>query len=241
MDKYRIHPLYIARLYADVGTFCYLNFTGEKRWFPIYSWLIEGAGRFVLVDTGCDAAEVMRSSVLKAPYENETTIEEALKRFGLSPELIDTLVLTHLHADHALNVKKFTRAKIYVQEREVAFAYHPHPLFLGTFPKGRFDGINFFTINGDFRLAEGIDLLFTPGHTAGTQSVAVQTGQGRVIICGACSLPENFLSSGTTEVVPPGIHLDPLQSYDSLLRIKREADLVLPLHDETFKDGMVIG
>ena len=34
--NFRIHPLYIARLFADIGTFSYLNFSGEKRWFPIY-------------------------------------------------------------------------------------------------------------------------------------------------------------------------------------------------------------
>src|SRR3989304_3576978 len=193
--SYKIYPLYIAKLFTDVGAFCYLNFSGIKKWFPIYIWLIEGGGKRIIVDTACDAEEVMKTSVLKAPYENITTLEEALGRFGLAPETVDTVILTHLHADHALNVKRFTNAAIYVQREELDFALKPHPLFAGTFPAGRFNDIPFETISGDYRLAEGIEILLTPGHTAGTQSVAVQTEKGKAIICGACSLPENFASS----------------------------------------------
>ena len=239
---YKIYPLYVAKIYADMGTFCYLNFSGIKKWFPIYVWLVEGGGKQVLIDVACDAEEVMKASVLKAPYENITTIEEALGRFGLTPETVETVILTHLHADHALHVRKFTRAAIYVQQAELDFARNPHPLYAGTFPAGRFDGINFQVIKGDYHLADGIDLLLTPGHTAGAQSVAVQTRKGKVIVSGACSLPENFASpSGQAEVVPPGIHLDPIQGYDSFLRIKKQADIIIPLHDAAHMTGEAIG
>ena len=43
--NYKIYPLYIAKIYANIGTLCYLNFSGEKKCFPIYAWLIEGVGR----------------------------------------------------------------------------------------------------------------------------------------------------------------------------------------------------
>ncbi len=240
--KYRIHPLYIAKLFANVGTFCYMDFSGRKEWFPIYVWLIEGGGKTILVDVACDAEEMKKVSAFKAPYENNTTLEETLGRFGLTPATVETVVLTHLHGDHALNIRKFTHAAIYVQEAELAFAKNPHPLFAATFPPGRFDGIDFTTVKGDYHLTEGIDLLFTPGHTAGTQSVAVATKQGRAVICGACSVPENFVcAQGTTEVIAPGLHVDPLQGYDSMVRVKREADIILPLHDSAHMNEAVIG
>jgi N-acyl homoserine lactone hydrolase len=240
--NYRIYPLYICKLFADIGTFNYLNFSGEKRWFPIYIWLIEGGGKHILVDTGCDAEEMRKASVLGAPFENITTIEEALKKFDLSPEKIETLIITHLHGDHALNLSKFIKAKIYVQEDELNFARNPHPLFANIYPKGRFDGIHFTTIKGDYRLTDGIDILFTPGHSAGTQSVAVSTRKGRAIICGACSLPENFSPPNKIQqVVAPGIHLDPVKGYDSFIRIKKEADIILPLHDPGLMNEAVIG
>jgi glyoxylase-like metal-dependent hydrolase (beta-lactamase superfamily II) len=183
-----------------------------------------------------------RASVLKAPYENITTIEEALGRFGFTPAQVETVILTHLHGDHALNIRKFTNAAIYVQEEELAFAKTPHPLFAGTFPAGRFDGIDFKTIKGDYHLAEGVELLLTPGHTVGSQSVAVATAGGKAIICGACSLPESFTgASALTEVTAPGIHIDPIQGYESLVRIKREADIIIPLHDSAHMKEAVIG
>lgn len=190
--NFQIHPLYVARLFADMGTFNYLNFSGEKRWFPIYIWVIEGGGKKIVVDAACDAEEMQKASTLKLPFENVITIEEALKRFNLSPETVETLVVTHLHGDHALNLRKFVNAKIYIQEDELNFARNPHPLFASFFPKGRFDGINFTTIKGDYSITAGVEILFTPGHTPGTQSLAVKTEKGRAIISGACSLPENF-------------------------------------------------
>ncbi len=242
MTKYKIHPLYIAKLYVDVATFCYMNFSGVKQWFPIYAWLIEGGGKTILVDVACDAEEIKQASVLKAPYENITTLEEALGRFGLTPPMVDTVILTHLHGDHALNIRKFTNADIYVQEAELAFAKKPHPLFAGTFPAGRFDGVDFKTIKGDCHLDDGIEILLTPGHTAGTQSIAVETAKGKAIICGACSLPENFTgTSALTEVVAPGLHLDPIQGYESLARVKREADIIIPLHDSAHMKEAAIG
>ena len=241
--NYRIHPLYLVKMFADIGTFNYLNFSGEKRWFPIYAWLIEGGGKNVLVDVACDAEEMKKASVLGAPFENITTIEEALGRFKLSPQTVETVVITHLHADHALNLRKFVNATIYVQEDELAFAKNPHPFFAGVYPKGRFDGIPFKTIKGDTPVADGIDILLTPGHSPGTQSVAVRTTKGRAIICGACSLPENFSPppGPSGNVVPPGIHVDPLKGYDSLVRVKKEADIILALHDTTLMDEPVIG
>ena len=204
--------------------------------------MIEKGKQKIVVDVACDAEEMKRASVLGAPYENNTTIEQALKPFDLSPETVDTLILTHLHGDHALNLKKFVNATIYVQEDEINFARNPHPLYANLFPKGRFDGIPFTTIKGDYPLADGVDLLFTPGHSAGTQSVAVRTAKGRALICGACSLPETFSPPDPSQqVLVSGIHLDLLKAYDSLLRIKKEADIILPLHDPAFMNGTVIG
>ena len=74
MKKYKIFPLLVSRIYADIGTFNYTNFSGEKRWYPIFSFLIQGDGRNVLIDSGCVAEEMAAVSALKAGYE--------LTRFG---------------------------------------------------------------------------------------------------------------------------------------------------------------
>lgn len=232
MKNYKIFPLWIARIYADIGTFNYANFSGDKRWYPIFSFLIQGDGRNVLVDSGCVAEEMAALSALKAGFEDVKPLEKALKERGLSVEDITEVIQTHLHSDHCLNAKRLPRATFWVQEEELAFAMNPHPFFSRSFNRKRYEGMKFKIIRGDTRFAEGIDILYTPGHTAGTQSVQIQTDQGKVIIAGFCSISENFNPpDNALEVIPPGYHLDLLQSYESVLRIKKMRAVIIPLHD----------
>jgi len=232
MATYKIFPLLVSRLYADIGTFNYANFSGEKRWFPIYAFLIQGDGRNVLVDSGCTAAEVTAVAALKGDFEDVQPIEEALKERGLAVHDITDVIQTHLHSDHWLNAKRLPRATFWVQEEELAFAMNPHPFFTRSFNPKRYEGMRFKTVKGDTRFADGIDLLYTPGHTAGTQSVQVETDQRKVIIAGFCSIPENFNPPDKAlEVIPPGYHLDLLRSYESVLRLKKSDALLVPLHD----------
>src|SRR4030042_5235081 len=110
MEKYKIFPLLTSRLYADIGTFNYANFSGEKRWYPIFSFLIQGHGRNVLIDSGCLAAEMAAVSAIKAGYEDVKPLEEALKERGLTVEDITEVIQTHLHSDHWLNGTRLPRA-----------------------------------------------------------------------------------------------------------------------------------
>ena len=98
-----------------------------------------------------------------------------------------------------------------------------------------FQNLNFEIVQGDTLLFPGIEVLLTPGHTPGTQSVMVETAQGRVAISGFCSVKENFFPPETIKqtfpVIPPGIMIDSLEAYDSALRLKETADIVIPLHE----------
>ncbi len=237
MKTYKIFPLLIGRIYADIGTFNYANFSGEKKWYPILAFLIQGDGRNVLVDTGCLAEEMAAVSALKAGYEDVKPLEEALKEKGLAVKDIKEVILTHLHSDHCLNAKQLQSATVWIQEEELAFAMNPHPFFSRSFNRKRYEGVKFHTVKGDTHFAEGIELLYTPGHTAGTQSVLVETEKGKVVIAGFCSIPENFNPPDKAlEVIPPGYHLDLLQGYESVLRIKKMGATIIPLHDPNLEE-----
>ena len=241
MKTYKIFPLLIGRLFADIGTFNYANFSGEKRWYPIFSFLIQGDGRNVLIDSGCVAEEMAAGSAFKAGYEGGTSLEEAVKERGLAVEDITEVIQTHLHSDHWLNAKRLPRATFWIQEEELAFAMNPHPFFSRSFNPKRYEGMEFKRIKGDTLFAEGINILYTPGHTAGTQSVQIETDQGKVIIAGFCSIPENFYPPDKAlEVKPPGYHLDLLQSYASVLRIKEAGAIIIPLHDPNLEEKKAI-
>ena len=69
-----------------------------------------------MVDTGVsDSVGIKRNRkpILKP--------EILLDRIGIRPDQVDHLILTHLHFDHASNLKLFPNATIYLQESELSF------------------------------------------------------------------------------------------------------------------------
>jgi N-acyl homoserine lactone hydrolase len=236
MASYKIFPLLLSRLYSAIGTIHYPDFSGQKSWQPSLAFLIEGNKSCTLVDTGCAGSEMATVSPFVDRYEDVQSLEEALKGRGLKSEDITDVIQTHLHADHLLNARRLARATFWVQQRELEFAMNPHPFFARSFNRKRFEGLKFKTVQGDFMFADGIELLLTPGHSAGTQTVCIQTEKGKVVIPGFCSDLANFYPPDKSmEVIPPGYHLDLLESYASALRIKKIGGILLPPHEASIE------
>ncbi|MCK4794362.1 MAG: N-acyl homoserine lactonase family protein [Desulfobacteraceae bacterium] len=229
---HKIHPLPLCTQTMDKGAFTYLTFGyyGEKVSITVYAWLIEGAEEPILVDVGCSAEEFVKYAVFSKEVKDVATIEESLARFGISTLDIKTIIMTHLHADHILNAKKFPNARFIVQEEELRFARNPHPLDAHRYHKELYDKLNFRTITGDTEIIPGVETIFTPGHSVGGQSVAVATEQGKVVICGLCTIDENFSAEGD---IITGIHTNPYEAYDSIVKIRKIADSILPLHSQS--------
>lgn len=80
----------------------------------IFSLLQSTDGRRVLVDTGFSGGVSMTGP----GFKNFVRADELLQRHGIDPLEIDTLVLTHLHFDHAGNIDAFPNAQIYLQRYE---------------------------------------------------------------------------------------------------------------------------
>ena len=100
---------------------------------PVAAWLIEGAQSTILIDTGLgDVAEV---AGLQRQHGSDTLVRRSagqdlvagLAQHGLSPEDVDTVILTHLHYDHIGNDDLFTRARFVVQQQELDLAREPKP------------------------------------------------------------------------------------------------------------------
>ena len=238
-----VHPLVPSRLVIEAGRMTYLRGYGNPRWLPCPFFVILGGEEPVLIDTGASAA--LMSGLRSEPVEDLMTFEEALAKVDLVPADISLVVLTHLMYDHCANARKMEKARFVVQKEELEFARNPHPMLAGAYHAHLFEGLDFELVEGDVELRPGIRLLFTPGHSPGNQSVAVETPAGKVVITGFCCTKENFefdsaqawVSPVEPEVIPPGIHLDMVQAYESARRVKEEADILIPFHDpltETF-------
>jgi glyoxylase-like metal-dependent hydrolase (beta-lactamase superfamily II) len=205
----------------------YLRGYGKRIWIPIYVFYLDGGDEKILIDTGLEQFVVPEE--LGRQYGLEILeFEDALQTVGARPEDIDLIIHTHLHNDHCENDYKCTKAKIVTQKAEYEFFKNPHPLDHRYYPD-LLDGLDVELVEGDTVLREGIELILTPGHTPGGQSVAVQTSAGRAIITGFCCNAANFPAGGPAVI--PGVHTDVFAAYESVNKIREMADILIPIHD----------
>ncbi len=223
---YTIHPLAVGFNETDQGIMTYQRFYGKRIILPIYAFAIKGGDRKILVDTGIE--DFMPSPEIEEQIGFPIMqFEDALDKIGWKPDEIDIIIHTHLHNDHCENDVLCSNAEVYVQQAEIDFFNNPHPIDHRYYPDV-LEGVNLKIINGDTEIIDGIHVLFTPGHTPGGQSVVVETSKGKAIVTGLCCNAENFPPSGG--VIAPGVHIDVIQAYESMKRIKEAADIVVPIH-----------
>ena len=246
MNKYEIVPLVLADIEVEKSKMTYLANYGVKVNLPVVSFYIKGAAENILVDTGASAELMLQYEPNQAACDLQS-FEEALGKQGLKPEDIDIVIQTHLHHDHIGHTAKCKNAKVIVQEEELRFALAPHPLFAAVYPIELLRGVRFYPVRGDTEIVSGIRTLLTPGHSPGTQSVAIETAQGTAIITGFCCIQENFeVTTETLELSPkwlvytPGCHTDALAAFDNALKVKGLADILIPNHEPALKDRETI-
>jgi len=243
---WKIIPLIPSEMVIDMGRMTYLRGHGKALWLPCPFFIVKGERVTFMVDPS-GSGEVM-SKMRVEPVRDILSFQEALASVGLKAEDISLVVLTHLMYDHCANAKLLPHARFVVQKKELEYARNPHPLFAGAYPPRLFEGLNFQVIEGDYPLMEGIDLLLSPGHSPGCQSVAIKTYAGLAVITGFCCVMDNFhpesgsawVSEKVPEVIPPGIHLDMREAYASAKRVKDIADIIIPMHDPSLKTNSQI-
>jgi N-acyl homoserine lactone hydrolase len=227
--SYSITPLLTGVRNPDQGIMTYQQGYGKRIWLPIWSFLLRGEGRNILVDTGLDENELF----IPQGFIEETglvpeSLLEGLVGAGLSTEDIDIVINTHLHDDHCGNNALFPRATFYAHREEIAFCRKPHPID-HRYDTSFIEGIPFIEVDREMDIAPGLRVLHSPGHSVGGLSVLVETGEGSAVITGFCCNAENFPVNGPA--VCPGVHLDAIAAWESIQRIKGLGVKILPMHD----------
>ena len=236
MPKYTIRPIALCQGPRDLSHYTYTMNQGVKCISGCYIWYIEGAPKRILVDTGATAAMITARGV------EETDIistADGLKRLGLTPDDIEIVVATHLHFDHIGLGYLYKNARFIVQKKELDYALNPHPIDATSYDRSQFENLKFEVIDGEKEIVPDLTVFLTPGHTPGGQSVAVNTTAGTAIITGFCGNLRTFEQTEAMkrrgwEVAIPLLHHDTEQMYDSVLAVKRRADIILPLHESAF-------
>lgn len=158
---------------------------------PYLGFLLTQGGRRVVVDTGISAKFIVDGKAW-AGLEAEggaAYVERALDERGVKPSDVETVVYTHLHNDHAGNCGLFPNARHVFQEAEWGNLLDPLPIqnVRKDYDRAIVDelaSLDMHPVNGDVELEPGIDLYATPGHTRGSQSVAVRMKKGTVVLAG---------------------------------------------------------
>jgi glyoxylase-like metal-dependent hydrolase (beta-lactamase superfamily II) len=157
--------------------------------FPIPVYLIEVGEERVLVDTGLHpgAAADAASHYEGAENMRNFRLEQGV---GLAAQVdlgsVTRVVMTHLHFDHAGGLELLPASvPVYMQRREWESATDPETVAKNFFLPRDYEGVadQVVVVEGDHDLlGDGsIELLSTPGHTPGHQSVMVG---GRLVIGG---------------------------------------------------------
>ncbi|HIP96673.1 MAG TPA: MBL fold metallo-hydrolase [Anaerolineae bacterium] len=179
-------------LWARVAEADELNRVG----MVFHGWLIESDGRRILVDTGHGTkldAKFKRNFAI----EGEDRLLVSLAALGVSPEDVDVVINTHLHADHCGGntrrqddqvVATFPNAEYWVQRLEYADALFPNERTRATYLAENFRPLGasgqLRLLYGDTRVTPGVRCVVTRGHTRAHQCVVIESGGQRAICLG---------------------------------------------------------
>jgi N-acyl homoserine lactone hydrolase len=81
--------------------------------------VIKGPDNLIMVDVGYNHRDWGQQMADRLGVKGWRSPKDILVKIGFMPDQIDTVILTHLHFDHAGNLDDFPNARVIVQEREV--------------------------------------------------------------------------------------------------------------------------
>ncbi|HYF07430.1 MAG TPA: MBL fold metallo-hydrolase [Acetobacteraceae bacterium] len=175
-----------------------LNRLRERAWFlesgshqPVGAYLINNGRNLFMVDCGGHASFI--------PTTGNTL--NALRASGYTPEQVDTVLLTHIHPEHALGLsydgttRNFPNAEVVVTA--VDHAFWTDPAQESRVPQGQrfieaarrairpYDGrIRTFDLNREVEVIPGVFSVPAPGHTPGHVSFRMTSQNQTLLIWG---------------------------------------------------------
>jgi glyoxylase-like metal-dependent hydrolase (beta-lactamase superfamily II) len=226
----------------------------DREWtepLPIYTYLIEHAEGLILLDCG----ETSRPGffpwwhpffrfAVDMNVEPGDEIGAQLQAMGIDPRRdLKTLVLSHLHHDHADGLEHFQGTQIVVSEENYQVSQGFHGAMLGAVPsqwpswfepqRRAFDGPPVAGFEGTIPLTDdgSVFAVPTPGHMPGHLSVAVRTPGLTYLLAGDATYDEILFKQRIVDgpASDIGVSLDTMDRISEFA--KREPTVLLPAHD----------
>ena len=147
---------------------------------PIQGWAIRHPDGVVVFDTGVGAGNELIDELYRPDVIG---VVDALNGLGIDERDVVAIVNSHLHFDHCGQNPALPWAPVWVQRAEAALVDEPH----FTVPEwARVSPGRQRSIDGDTQLAPGLEIVATPGHTPGHQSLLIHDGTDVVVLGGQC-------------------------------------------------------
>jgi glyoxylase-like metal-dependent hydrolase (beta-lactamase superfamily II) len=200
-----------------------------------FIWLLRSGERLILVDTGYDEEEGTRR---RRPIHR--TPAAALAALNVAPEDIDTVIITHLHYDHAGGLHFFPNATFHLQSKELAWANAPgvcHDSLASPFTGRHIHDMMALVRSGrvvlhqgDGEISDGVTVHLIGGHSRGLQAVRVRSEAGCICLASdATHYYENFICAKPFPIYAD--LQDMLDGFESICSLADDEKLVVPGHD----------
>ncbi|MGN7126757.1 N-acyl homoserine lactonase family protein [Methylorubrum thiocyanatum] len=205
--------------------------------FDYFFWLIAGPSPIV-IDCGFDDRTSATANLHLLHHPGHL-----LQSVGVDPRDVKTVILTHLHYDHAGCLDLFPSATFIVQAAEVAHATGPamghEPLrryyrrehiqsIIGASFEGRLK-----QVEGDFVLNSETSLHLVPGHTPGQQVVKFSSGGSNLVFASdALHLGLNLHRRSPFPIVDN--LFESYNAFDKLISLAGRANRIVAGHDPHF-------
>jgi N-acyl homoserine lactone hydrolase len=208
---------------------------------PVWSALLRTSDGLIVFDTGLHPVHVARPDATYGPSETmritmtaEDAIVTRLAALGVKPDDVAIVVNSHLHFDHAGNNRAFPNATFVVQAEQLAYAKGKP-----NFPAIYWDdpALRYLPTTGRARVATGVEVVPTPGHAPGHQSLVVDLPEtGRVVLCGDAAFTRENLERGDATAQDRAAASESLKLIRSL--VHDDLERAFPSHDPTaFRPG----
>lgn len=200
-----------------------------------FVWVLKSGDKTIVVDTGYDAQEAQRRDrpILRDPAKS-------LEVLDINPETVDTVIITHLHYDHAGGLDRYPNAKFHLQKTEMEYATGPcmcsHVLqmpftadHICEMVQKVYSGRVIFH-DGDGVVDDGVSVHCVGGHSRGLQVVRVKTAEGYMCLASDAShYYENFLLQKPFPIVVDLENM--ITGFNAIQKLASKKELVIPGHD----------
>lgn len=160
----------------------------ELRSDPI---LIQTEGRNILLEAGMGENRLSEKALRNYGVSEEASLSASLKELGLTLEDIDTVMMTHMHFDHAGGLvtetedgpkPTFPNAVIWTSEIEWDEMQNPNIRSKNTYFEENWKPIahQVSTFKNEKEIADGIKMIHTGGHSKGHSIIHISHGERNI-------------------------------------------------------------